>query len=148
MCTKFCWSLGALVSLWQILDPSNWCGAPLTIMYEGRGDLFPWWRSSLVEATSRWGIDEYLSSEPLRQVKLRLRRDLVTKKHILVWGLQQHRVVVSYYLPISRDKSCVKSLFPPHPLFTFSHFTLATWLHILSYRSILLELTKCCEILF
>ena len=41
--------LGVLVARRQVYDPPTWCGAVLTILCGGRGDLHPLWRSSLVE---------------------------------------------------------------------------------------------------
>jgi hypothetical protein len=46
-----------------VFDPPTLCG--------GRGDLLPWWRSSLLEAASSWPreLGDCLSGEPLWRVK-------------------------------------------------------------------------------
>ena len=41
--------LGALKARRHVIDPPTWCGAAMTILYGGRGDPHPLWRSSLVE---------------------------------------------------------------------------------------------------
>ena len=41
------WSIGGSPA--HVIDRSTWCGAATTILYGGRGDPHPLWRSSLVE---------------------------------------------------------------------------------------------------
>jgi hypothetical protein len=109
-------ALGPKLLTGNRLRPSSLVWSGEDTLCRGRGDPLPWWRSSLVDATSRWPreLGKCLSGEPLWQVKWCSWERLDDWEPMLLCGvLQQHGLAVVKCLPIPQDKSRVKSLLPP-----------------------------------